>query len=225
GRLEGGEISGTKRAGLRAAGAGPGALVAVCLPRGAELVTAQLAVLKCGAAYVSLDPAHPVSRLNAILAEARPLLAVADAGHAGSLGGGTDVRTLDALTVPGGSVPAPRTGPGDLAYVVYTSGSTGEPKGVMVEHHALTTLVTWSHAEFGLGPGDRGTLIAAPGFDASVWEIWSALTAGATLEIPDAETVPDPAALRAWLTEHRVTSAFLPTPLLELSLIHISDGA
>ncbi|MFH8984011.1 non-ribosomal peptide synthetase [Streptomyces varsoviensis] len=205
-------------AGLRAAGAGPGALVAVCLPRGAELVTAQLAVLKCGAAYVSLDPAHPVSRLNAILAEARPLLAVADAGHAGSLGGGTDVRTLDALTVPGGSVPAPRTGPGDLAYVVYTSGSTGEPKGVMVEHHALTTLVTWSHAEFGLGPGDRGTLIAAPGFDASVWEIWSALTAGATLEIPDAETVPDPAALRAWLTEHRVTSAFLPTPLLERML-------
>ncbi|MEV0275649.1 amino acid adenylation domain-containing protein [Streptomyces sp. NPDC050610] len=208
-------------AGLSAAGAGPGALVAVCLPRGAELVTAQLAVLKCGAAYVSLDPAHPASRLNAILAEARPPLALADAERAETLHGtgATAVRTLDAVRVPEAAPPPePRTGPGDLAYVMYTSGSTGAPKGVMVEHRALANLVTWSREEFGLGPGDRGTLIAAPGFDASVWEIWSALTAGATLEIPDAETVPDPPALRAWLVEHGVTSAFLPTPLLERML-------
>ncbi|MFE7117386.1 amino acid adenylation domain-containing protein, partial [Streptomyces sp. NPDC057654] len=216
-------------AGLRAAGAGPGALVAVCLPRGAELVTAQLAVLKCGAAYVSLDPAHPASRLNAILAEARPLAALTDAEHAGALDGGsgsesgtrsTSILTLDGVRAPEAAAPpVPRTGrPSDLAYVMYTSGSTGRPKGVMVEHRALANLVAWNREEFGLGPGDRSTLIAAPGFDASVWEIWSALTAGATLEVPDAETVPDPAALRSWLMEHQLTSAFLPTPLLERML-------
>ncbi|MGV4926433.1 amino acid adenylation domain-containing protein [Streptomyces sp. BHT-5-2] len=207
-------------AGLRAAGAGPGTLVATCLPRGADLVTTQLGVLKSGAAYVSLDPAHPASRLTAILAEARPLLALTDPEHRAALEC-ERVETLNSLRSGEDSAdsaddpPVAPAGLDDLAYVMYTSGSTGRPKGVLVEHRALANLVTWHRAEFGIGPGDRGTLIAAPGFDASVWETWSALTAGATLEVPAAETVLSPPELRSWLTERRITSAFLPTPLLE----------
>ncbi|MFI7102518.1 amino acid adenylation domain-containing protein [Streptomyces sp. NPDC050161] len=207
-------------AGLRAAGAGPGTLVATCLPRGADLVTAQLGVLKSGAAYVSLDPAHPASRLNAIIAEARPLLVVTGQEPAAGLAADR-VHTVGALQdlgdreADGKPGTVPDAGPDDLAYVMYTSGSTGTPKGVMVEHHALANLVAWHRTAFGLEPGDRSTLIAAPGFDASVWEIWSALTAGACLEVPDAETVLSPSELRAWLTERQVTTAFLPTPLLE----------
>ncbi|MFF9478420.1 amino acid adenylation domain-containing protein [Streptomyces sp. NPDC014733] len=207
-------------AGLRAAGAGPGTLVATCLPRGADLVTAQLGVLKSGAAYLSLDPAHPAPRLTALLAEARPLLALTGPEHRAGLEYGR-VETLsslrDAADAPDGP-PAASAGPGDLAYVMYTSGSTGRPKGVLVEHRALANLVAWHRAEFGIGPGDRSTLIAAPGFDASVWETWSALTAGATVEVPAAETVLSPPELRSWLTERRITSAFLPTPLLERML-------
>ncbi|WP_327070447.1 non-ribosomal peptide synthetase [Kitasatospora sp. NBC_01302] len=201
---------------LRAAGARPGALVATCLPRGPELVVAVLGVLKSGAAYLPLDPANPPGRLAAVLSEARPLLVLTD--H-------QDIELPDTVTVLtlaqalAAEAPAaeavPRARLTDLAYVIYTSGSTGLPKGVMIEHRALANLVAWHHRTFGLTAGDRSTLIAAPGFDASVWEIWPALAAGATLEVPDAATVLSPGELTDWLVDREVTSCFVPTPLVE----------
>ncbi|AEW99900.1 non-ribosomal peptide synthetase [Streptantibioticus cattleyicolor] len=202
---------------LRASGAGPGTLVATCLPRGVDLVIAELGIVKTGAAYLPLDPANPPPRLAAVLTEADPLLTVADSEHTTSLPTGK-ILTLERIRTSGtvaAPAPAPSTDPADLAYVVYTSGSTGRPKGVMVEHRALSNLVAWHHEEFGIGPGDRTTLMAAPGFDASAWEIWSALTAGATLEVPDAETVLSPRDLIRWLVAREVTSCFVPTPLAE----------
>ncbi len=203
---------------LRAAGARPGSLVATCLPRGVDLVVAELGILKSGAGYLPLDPANPPSRLCAILTEAAPLLTLTDRRHADRVDSGAvltleEVRTDRRPAAQGER--APQAGPADLAYVIYTSGSTGLPKGVMVEHRSLANLVAWHHREFGIGPGDRTTLIAAPGFDASVWEIWPALSAGATLEVPDAETVLSPKDLTAWLVEREVTSCFVPTPLIE----------
>ncbi|MBY8885155.1 amino acid adenylation domain-containing protein [Streptomyces sp. PTM05] len=203
---------------LRERGAGPERLVAVCLPRGADLAVAVLGVLRSGAAYVPLDPAHPPSRLNAILDEAGPLCTVTDSAHA-PLVSGPVLNVDEAVTAAYATGHDAASGTidalSDLAYVIYTSGSTGRPKGVMVEHRGLAHLVAWHHEEFGLGPEDRATMIAAPGFDASAWEIWSALTAGATLEVPDAETVLSPGDLTRWLAEHRVTSCFVPTPLIE----------
>ncbi|WP_328609015.1 amino acid adenylation domain-containing protein [Amycolatopsis sp. NBC_00345] len=187
-----GEVAGR----LREAGARPGTLVATLLPRGAELVIAHLAILKSGATCVPLDPAQPPARLASILDEAGPLVTLAD------------LDNVRATRLPG-------NGPGDAAYVVHTSGSTGRPKGVVVERAGLANLVAWHHREFGLGPGDRATMIAAPGFDASLWEIFAALTAGATLEVPPAELLHSPDELREWLSERRITTTFLPTPLLE----------
>ncbi|WP_158288175.1 non-ribosomal peptide synthetase [Streptomyces sp. ICBB 8177] len=203
-------------AALRARGAGPERLVAVCLPRGADLAVAVLGVLRSGAAYVPLDPGHPPSRLHAILDEAQPLCTVTGSAHAHLVSGAmVNVdQTSTGLRMTGHDVASANT-LSDLAYVIYTSGSTGRPKGVMVEHRALANLVAWHHDEFGLGPDDRATMIAAPGFDASAWEIWSALTAGATLEVPDAQTVLSPGDLTRWLVERRVTSCFVPTPLIE----------
>src|SRR3569833_2167049 len=206
-------------AGLQAAGAGPGTLVGTLLPRGVDLVIALLGIVRSGAAYVPLDPAHPHARLDAVLDEVRPLLVLTDRDDAfdDRQPPSTTVSstTVAAVRRPASGNGAPAAAPDGLAYVMFTSGSTGRPKGGMVSHHGLARLVAWHDKEFGIGPGDRTTMIASPGFDASAWEIWAALTAGATLEVPAAETVLSPRRLCAWLADQRVTSTFLPTTLLE----------
>ncbi|MDT8913183.1 non-ribosomal peptide synthetase [Amycolatopsis sp. PS_44_ISF1] len=205
--------AGAVAARLRAAGAGPGTLVAIRLPRGAELVIAHLAVLKSGATGVPLDPAQPPDRLAAILDEAAPLVTLADLDDVRASRPPKDREDRGEVAAPSGG-----TGTGEntgAAYVVHTSGSTGRPKGVVVEAAALAHLVSWHHREFGLGPRDRTTLIAGPGFDASLWEVFTALSAGATLEVPPAELLSSPGELREWLSQRRITSTFLPTPLLE----------
>ncbi|MCL6299464.1 non-ribosomal peptide synthetase [Streptomyces kronopolitis] len=204
-------------AALRALGVSAEAVVATCLPRGLDLVTAQLGAMRAHAAYLPLDPAHPAHRLNAIVTEARPALVITDREHAEAFADcGAPVRTLDELLAEGvaGDPPEAGSDPADLAYVIYTSGSTGRPKGVMVEHGALSGALDWYRAEFGLGPGDRTALVAAPGFDATVLDTWAALTSGATLEIPPASAVLDPVELRDWLLAREITGAVLPTPLV-----------
>src|SRR5207247_1314224 len=101
------------------------------------------------------------------------------------------------------------------AYAIFTSGSTGEPNLVEVTHANLAALVAWHLEAFGMSADDRATLVAGVGFDASVWEIWPALAAGARLLIPDEATRLDPEALRDWLVARGATIAFLPTPLAE----------
>jgi len=105
--------------------------------------------------------------------------------------------------------------PEQRAYVIYTSGSTGQPKGVEVPHGALANLVAWHGRQFALGPGDRTTQLAGLGFDASVWEIWPTLAAGARLVLPDEATRLSPELLARWLGQRAITVSFLPTPLAE----------
>lgn len=202
---------------LRALGVSRDAVVATCLPRGLDLVTAQLGILTAHAAYLPLDPAHPAGRWGAVVSEACPALVITDEERAAAFADcGATVRTLEALLAQGiaDEPPEPGSDPTDLAYVIYTSGSTGRPKGVMVEHGSLSGALDWYRTEFGLAPGDRTALVAAPGFDATVMDIWAALTAGATLEIPPASAVLDPVELRDWLVEREITGAVLPTPLV-----------
>ncbi len=120
-----------------------------------------------------------------------------------------------------GFMPAPPAGapdPESLAYVIYTSGSTGVPKGTEMRHAGLANLVAWHRAVYGVTPEDRATLVAGVGFDASVWEMWPYLTAGASLWIPPGETVAAPTELASWLAEQAITIAFLPTPVAEAVL-------
>ncbi|GLZ75506.1 hypothetical protein Afil01_03130 [Actinorhabdospora filicis] len=196
---------------LAAHGAGPGEIVAVCLPSGAAQVTAALAVLHTGAAYLALDPANPPERLSWMCRDAGARLAIADTARP------------DGVTVidPGarGEPFAPRpVAPGETAYVIYTSGSTGRPKGVAVSHGALAGLIAWHRDAFALTPRDRATLLAGPGFDAAVWETWPALATGAALHVPDHASRVSATAVRAWLAEHEITIAFAPTPLAEAML-------
>ena len=102
-----------------------------------------------------------------------------------------------------------------LAYVVYTSGSTGSPKGVLVEHAGLMNLVAWHQRAFEITAADRGTQVASPGFDAAAWEIWPYLAAGASVHVPPVTVRADPQALRDWLVAEAITVSFLPTALAE----------
>ncbi|HET9229165.1 MAG TPA: amino acid adenylation domain-containing protein [Thermoanaerobaculia bacterium] len=105
-----------------------------------------------------------------------------------------------------------------LAYVIYTSGSTGRPKGTELSHAGLLNLISWHCREYGLTPADRATQVASPAFDASVWEVWPTLAAGASLHFPPEEVRSSPPDLLAWMAEQRITVSFLPTPLAEACL-------
>ncbi len=208
---------------LRALGAGPECVVAVCLPRSVELVVALWAVWKTGAAYLPLDPDNPKDRQWYTLGDSRSLLVATDATGAAILTGGpARVVELDgAPEPPAGTRPeAPegRPTPQDIAYVLYTSGSTGRPKGAEICHDGLVNLVAWHNRTYGITGADRATQLAAPSYDAVVWEIWPYLCAGASVHVVPDDVRVDPGALVAWLARERITVAFLPTPLAEAAL-------
>ncbi|WP_179079381.1 amino acid adenylation domain-containing protein [Streptomyces rectiverticillatus] len=200
---------------LVARGAGPERLVALVLPRSSDLVVAVLAVLKSGAGYLPLDPAHPQERLRQVLADAAPVLVVT--------GGPLDVPhpqlVLDG-TDPAASYPSDDLGravhPGSVAYVIYTSGSTGAPKGVVVSHHNVGRLLAVTDARFGFGDEDVHTLFHSYAFDVSVWELWTALGRGGRLVVVPDDVAKSPRELLELLARERVTalsqtpSAFYP---------------
>jgi amino acid adenylation domain-containing protein len=207
---------------LRALGVGPDTRVAICVDRGVEMMVGLLAIMKAGGAYVPLDPAHPAERLGAMLADSAPAVLLTQGSLAG-LFDGTDVRVIDLVADAGTWAGEPETNPGrpgigltpdHLAYVIYTSGSTGQPKGVMVEHRSLANLVAWHCAAFGVKAGDRSSSVAGFGFDATTWEVWPPLCAGAALMLP---ATRDPQALLEWWEEQALDVSFLPTPLAEVA--------
>ncbi|MGW4277784.1 non-ribosomal peptide synthetase, partial [Streptomyces seoulensis] len=172
-----------------ARGAGPESLVALCLPRTADLVTVLWAVLKCGAGYLPVDPAYPADRVRFMLADARPALVVATRETAHALPEDhaplllEDCAREDDGAHPDAFAPARPPLPDHPAYVIYTSGSTGRPKGVVVTHRSVAELAAWVRERFG---ADRlGHVIAATSlnFDVSVFELLCPLTAGGTVEV------------------------------------------
>ncbi|KOX18394.1 non-ribosomal peptide synthetase [Saccharothrix sp. NRRL B-16348] len=179
-------------------GAGPDSLVALRLPRSADLVVAVLGVLKAGAAYLPLDLSYPAERIRYMIADARPAV-VLDA-----------LPDLSELPTTAPRV-SPR--PENAAYVIYTSGSTGRPKGVVVTHAGLATFSAAEVAGFAVSPGDRVLQFSSPSFDASVLELCMSLPAGATLVVPP----PGPLLgdhLAAVIAESGVTHAFIPPAAL-----------
>ncbi|MEU6075791.1 amino acid adenylation domain-containing protein [Micromonospora sp. NPDC047074] len=163
---------------LRQHGVGTGALVAVALDRSWQAVVTVLAVLRCRAAYLPVDPGHPPARQEAILADAAPALVVT--GAAGQATRPT--LALDGASLLDGPVPAgdPDGPPSadDLAYVLYTSGSTGRPKGVAVRQGALVNLLLGVRDLLGSGPRDRWLHLTSLSFDISTVEVLLPLVTG-----------------------------------------------
>jgi amino acid adenylation domain-containing protein/non-ribosomal peptide synthase protein (TIGR01720 family) len=191
---------------LIAMGGGPERRVAVALERSAELVVALLAALKSGSAYVPLDPGYPRERLAFMLADARPAVLLTTERLREQLPSeDVPVLCLDALEdAPAADLPGP-AGDLQLAYVIYTSGSTGRPKGAMVTHRALVNHMLWMQAEYPLTPADRVLQRTPVSFDASAWELWAPLCAGAGLVVVPAGEHGDPAALARTIESGSVT--------------------
>src|SRR5205085_8775904 len=207
-------------------GAGPEQIVALALARSVEIVVAQLAVAKAGAAYLPVDPEYPAERSAFMLGDAAPVMVLTVAELAGRLPSidGVAVVVLDepATLASLGQQPdhdptdADRRGPLCLAhpaYVIYTSGSTGRPKGVVVSHAGLASFSAAEVEHFAVQAGDRVLQFSSPSFDASVLELCMSLPAGAALVVPPAGPLLG-AALAEVLASRGVTHALIPPTAL-----------
>ncbi|NOJ98999.1 amino acid adenylation domain-containing protein, partial [Corallococcus coralloides] len=201
---------------LKAQGVGRDApRVGVCLSRSIDLIVSLVAILKAGGAYVPLDPDYPADRLTFMATDARLVAVVTASAFVSHVPEGPwKVLRLDAL--PKGldrhAPPDACTGD-DLAHVIYTSGSTGRPKGVCIPHRGVARLVL--DPDFiQLRPEDRIAQTSTIAFDASTFELWSALLNGATLVLLSKEEVIEPAVLARRVREEGITVLFLTTALL-----------
>src|ERR1051326_8974032 len=170
---------------LRALGAGPETRVGLCLERSVEMLVATLAVLKAGAAYVPLDPTYPPERLRLLIADAGLALVLTRQCWRGRLpSDGPLLWMLDGPQPPPVPHPAPprRPSPDTLAYLMYTSGSSGTPKAVAIPHRGIVRLV-YGLPQLQLGPQDVFLHLAPPSFDAATFEIWACLLHGARLVV------------------------------------------
>ncbi|MEL5956203.1 MupA/Atu3671 family FMN-dependent luciferase-like monooxygenase [Streptomyces sp. CLV115] len=196
-------------------------LVAVWLPRSAELVVALLAVLRAGCAYVPLDPSLGAVRAAQVIAESGARTVIGGADGAGDLRLPGSVTVLAPDAAPAGD-PGPDTrraagaggpSPRSACSVIYTSGSTGTPKGVVLTHRGLVDLCQWHHERFAFTGDDRSAVVCSQSFDASLLEIWPALTAGGTVVVAGEPVRRDPLALARWYADQGIDFSVLPTAL------------
>jgi amino acid adenylation domain-containing protein len=228
---------------LRAGGIRRGEVVAVYAHRSASLVRALLGVLKAGAAFVILDPAYPAARLIECLKVAKPRgwIQLEAAGElpeqleAFLRGAGYRCRITLPKTLEREGDESGReslvgdseesvTEPDDPAYIAFTSGSTGEPKGVLGSHRPLSHFLHWHVGTFGLQASDRFTLLSGLSHDPLLRDIFTPLRLGATLCIPDEEKMAAPGELLAWMRHEAVTVTHL-TPAMAQWLAGARPGA
>ena len=208
---------------LRARGAGPETAIGLFLDRSPDLMVALLAVLKSGSAYLPLDPAYPAQRLASMIEDARPKILLTNAALAGLLPeheARVIVLDRERTAIDAGSCanPTARASTGQAAYLIYTSGSTGKPKAVIGVHHAIVNRIQWMNRTLPLTVSDRVLQRTSISFDASIWEIFAPLSAGASVILADDETVRDAGLLVRVMGEERVTRAQFPPSLLSAML-------
>jgi amino acid adenylation domain-containing protein/thioester reductase-like protein len=193
---------------LRANGVRHGDRVGVCAERTPSLVVGVLGVLACGAVYVPLDPANPADRVRFVLRDSSAVAVVAESATLDVVGDPAlpTVLLADDLTEYDAAEPlSDDTGPDDVAYLMYTSGSTGQPKGVLVTHRNVLRLVAAARPELDLRADDVWSMFFSPAFDGSTWEMWGALTQGARLVVVPYWVSRSPEELVALLARERVT--------------------
>ncbi len=217
--------------------------VGICLPRSMGLVTAILGILKSGGAYLPLDPGLPAARVRALLADSRVKCVLTDAAGADKIGRdfrGTvvdvDQMALEAdeigsarpavssdepsaVTHQRSTVPHPHS----LAYVMYTSGSTGQPKGVLIQHESVVNRLNWMQRACPLDSSDVLLQKTPFGFDVSVWELLWWTFSGASLAVLPQGSEKDPAAIVEAVHRHGVTTLHFVPSMLDAFLAHVEE--
>jgi amino acid adenylation domain-containing protein len=183
---------------------GPEDVVAVTGVPSVDLIVALVGIWRAGACYLPLDPATPEERLRFILRDsrARAMLVARD---------GPMTTQVETTLVSEAIARAPQEtelrmpDPSHLAYLMYTSGTSGQPKGALIEHRSVASYVAWFQRETGLNAADRGVLVTSFAFDLGYTVLWTALATGAELHLVDEVTRRDPSRLLATLADRKIT--------------------
>jgi non-ribosomal peptide synthetase-like protein len=224
---------------LQSRGLGPGSLVALYSEKSLRLFAAMLGVLKAGAGYVPIDPRFPIARIQSIVADADVKIVFSDGGLARDLAPyiSAEVLCLEEELARNIEVAVPlapvAVTPNDACYVIYTSGSTGQPKGVVIEHRNAVNFVRSLRSVYGLTEEDRVYQGFSIAFDASVEEIWGALSVGGTLVVPDGDTARSAFDAAEFINVNKVTFfstvpsflAVLPVELPTVKLLVLGGEA
>ncbi|WP_408890052.1 amino acid adenylation domain-containing protein [Myxococcus faecalis] len=214
---------------LQSFGVRPDTLVGLYLERSPTLITAMLACLKAGSAYLPLDTSYPPERLAFMLQDARaPLLVTTEALSANlPVPSGVHVIELDsderAISRQPTRAPATETAPSNLAYAIYTSGSTGQPKGIVVPHLGVVRLVRDSNF-VQLSAADRIAQISNASFDAATFEIWGALLNGGALIGVPRDVSLSPSLFAEYLRRERISALFITSALFTQIVHQVPDA-
>ncbi|RLQ88556.1 non-ribosomal peptide synthetase [Notoacmeibacter ruber] len=213
---------------LHRKGVGPGDIVAVALPRSARLSIAILATVEAGAAFLPLDLSYPSDRLAFMLSDASPKAVITDQASASLLAadelpaivfekiGEADAEVRDS------SADSLIT-PDSPAYVLYTSGTTGRPKGAVISHRAIVNRILWMQDQYPLAPEDTVLQKTPCGFDVSVWEFFWSYIVGARLVMAPPDAHRDPSALIDLIDRHAVTTLHFVPSMLAIFLEEARD--
>ena len=193
-------------------------LVGISMQRSPEMIISMLAVLKCGAAYVPIDPGYPKERINYMIQDSGLSVIITQENLLGQF----SLENIQLITADNSDqfIEYPATNPGldissdNLAYVIYTSGSTGNPKGTLLHHRGACNLAALQKQKFETGPGSRILQFASLSFDAATWEFLMALLSGSALVLTSGQTITDAQALVNFLAEQKITTITLPPSVL-----------
>jgi amino acid adenylation domain-containing protein len=205
---------------LREKGVKPDTIVGICVEPSIEMIIGALGILRAGGAYLPIDPGYPWERIDFMLKDSGVRILVSELGEVSKVSEECEVVGVSVgnRLARSAAEDCPHLSPapaGSLAYVIYTSGTTGKPKGVMIRHESLINLCYWHNRHFSVSCRDRASKYAGFGFDASVWEIFPYLIAGAAVDIVPEEIKLDLRQLQGYMEKHHITISFLPTHICE----------